>query len=65
MDQVHYEAFSMHFSFNSHKHPKSGMVVVSGILEGNKGQLNWGDGGESDAGTIYETVGRVKDAKPL
>lgn len=65
MHQVHYEAFSMHFSFNSHKYPESGMAIISGILEGEQRAAQWGDGGESGAGTVYETVSRVKDAKPL
>ena len=41
------------------------MVIVSGILEENKGQLEQGDWGELDEGTIYETVGKFKDVKPL
>lgn len=65
MSQVYYEAFSMHFSFNSHKYPESGMVLVLEILERSKGQLKWGNRGEFEVGTIYEIVGRVENVKPI
>lgn len=52
MNQVHDGTFSMHFSFNPHKCPESGVITASEILEGNKGQLKWGDGGEFDGGYL-------------
>lgn len=52
MSQVHDGAFSMHFSFNPHKCPESGVITASEILEGNKGQLKWCDGGEFDGGYL-------------
>lgn len=65
MSQVYYEAFPMHFSFNSHKYPESGMVLVLEILERNKGQLKWVNRGEFEVGTIYEIVGRIENVKPI